>query len=507
MRRKMLLSWALIALGIGLATSVFATEGTPRDGRGAIFVMTNSTDPVRGNEIGMYDRSKDGDLSLVGFFPTGELSEGKPQLGSGPAPTMRIFHDFTPPLPYVVTNLDGLGSSNSVILSPDNQCLFAVNAGSNSLSSFRVRRSGLSLVSIEGSQGTFPVSLTLYRDTLFVLNSGLQGAVAALQVADDCSLTPIKNSVVSLSGLSETYPLPAPGENLTTPGQISFAPDGALFLVSIKGGFPNNSPPGPFPGVFPNGKVVVYPVIGKGRLGSPVVTPFDFAAGRGGPFSFVFTGPRTLAMVHVNSSTVAAYSINSSNKLTVLTGPIQTQSPTGHFHFATCWIVLSGNYVYSASFDEPSGVLQIMGGPGTPPSPDLDGAIDGFQILKSGPMKGGLAPKEIVDFAYPKPVPAPGEAGATGNHGIDLAAVQNWLYFIEPRTGMIGRLTVDSRTGSLSDPVQSGGFDPGPEPFPPLDPTIESFLIKCFPPYSDANTDGKPDAHCKLGSAQGITGF
>jgi hypothetical protein len=73
MRRKMLLSWALIALGIGLATSVFATEGTPRDGRGAIFVMTNSTDPVRGNEIGMYDRSKDGDLSLVGFFPTGEL--------------------------------------------------------------------------------------------------------------------------------------------------------------------------------------------------------------------------------------------------------------------------------------------------------------------------------------------------------------------------------------------------------------------------------------------------
>jgi hypothetical protein len=206
-------------------------------------------------------------------------------------------------------------------------------------------------------------------------------------------------------------------------------------------------------------------------------------------------------MVHVNSSTVAAYSINSSNQLTVLTDKIPTQSPTGHFHFATCWIVLSGNYVYAVSFDEPSGVLQIMGGPGTPPAPDLDGAIDGFQVLKNGPMKGGLAPKQIVDFAYPPPVPAPGETGATGNHGIDLAAVENWLYFIEPRTGMIGRLTVDSRTGSLGDLVQFGGFDPGPEPF--FDTTINSFLTKCFPPYSDT----PPDAHCKLGSAQGITGF
>src|SRR5712671_68812 len=107
MCRKMLLSWAVIALGIGLTTSVFATEGAPRDGHGAVFVMTNSTDAVRGNEIAMYDRSKDGDLSLIGFFPTGELGKGKPQLGSGPAPTMRIFNDLFG-LRFVATNLDGL---------------------------------------------------------------------------------------------------------------------------------------------------------------------------------------------------------------------------------------------------------------------------------------------------------------------------------------------------------------------------------------------------------------
>jgi hypothetical protein len=492
MRTKTSLSWALMALGIGLITSVSSIEAAPSDEHGAVFVMTNSTDAIRGNQIAMYDRSENGDLSLVGFFPTGDLNEGKPQLGSGPAPTMRILNDLFG-LPLVATNLDGLGSSHSIILSRDHQCLFAVNAGSNSLSSFRVRYNGLSLVSTEDSRGTFPVSLTLYQDTLFVLNSGFEGAIAGFQVADDCSLTPIGNSV-SLSGLTDTYPNPPPGENLTTPGQISFTPDGALLLVSMKGG---DFPPGPFQGVFASGRVVVFPVIGKGQLGSPVVTPFSFAAGTGGPFSFVFSGPRTLVMTHVNSSTVAAYTINSSNQLTLLTSPIAPVPPTGPPHFATCWIVKSGDYVYASSFDQPSGVLQIMGAPDDPP--DLDGAIDGFQILKNGPMKGGLAPAQIVDFAYPSPANA-SPPNATGNHAIDLAAIENWVYFIQPRTGMIGRLTIDSSTGLLSDLTQFGGLDPGPEPWDKLNPDINNFLTKCFEPDPD-------EQQCQKGSAQGITGF
>src|SRR5689334_1916409 len=63
---------------------------------------------------------------------------------------------------------------------------------------------------------------------------------------------------------------------------------------------------------------------------------------------------------------------------------------------------------------------------------------------------------------------------------IDMAAVDNWLYFIQPRTGMIGRLTIHSRTGSLSDPVQFGGLDPSLEPFPGNNPGIAKFLTRCF---------------------------
>ena len=205
--------------------------------------------------------------------------------------------------------------------------------------------------------------------------------------------------------------------------------------------------------LLPSGRVVVFPVNGRGALGTGVVTPFSSANGTGGPFSFVFSGPRTIIIVNANSSTVAAYSINSGNQLVPIGSPIPIA------HFATCWIVRSGNHVYTVSFGAPSGVLQIIGeGSGIP---DLDGAIDGFQILGGG---GVASLPQPVDFEYPPPGPGPTGNLRSGNHGIDLAAIDNWLYFIEPRIGMIGRLTIDSGKGSLNNLIQFGGFDPSLEP-------------------------------------------
>src|SRR5690242_14651825 len=235
----------VIALTIGSLVSIcssIAAADDRGDHQGAVFVMTNSTNPIRGNEVAMYDRSEKGDLSLIGFFPTGDLSDGKPQLGSGPAPTAQVFKIASGgALPLVSANLDGLGSSHSLILSRDHQCLFAANAGSNSLSSFRVERNGLSLASVEDSGGTFPVSLTIHGNILFALNSGDQGSIAGFQVSDyDCTLVPLgRNGMASLQGYTDTFTPPAPGEVLTAPAQISFTPDGALLVVSIKGGDAN----------------------------------------------------------------------------------------------------------------------------------------------------------------------------------------------------------------------------------------------------------------------------
>ncbi|HEY2019480.1 MAG TPA: hypothetical protein VGH38_38495, partial [Bryobacteraceae bacterium] len=347
MRRRSASScWTVVAVAIGSIICIFssmAAADDPGDQNGAVFVMTNSTNPIRGNEVAMYHRSEKGDLSLIGFFPTGDLSEGKPQLGSGPSPTAQVFKIASGgALPLVSANLDGLGSSHSLILSRDHQCLFAVNAGSNSLSSFRVQRDGLSLASVEGSDGTFPVSLTIHRNILFVLNSGDQGSIAGFQVSEyDCTVVPLGQSgMASLQGYTDTFTPPAPGEVLTTPAQISFTQDGALLLVSIKGGDAKFAADGSLLAL-PSGRVMVFPVKGRGALGAGVVTPFSFANGTGGPFSFVFSGPRTVIIVNANSSTVGAYSINSSNQLTPTGNPISIP------HFASCWIVRSGNYIYT----------------------------------------------------------------------------------------------------------------------------------------------------------------
>src|SRR5262249_41978284 len=123
MYRSVVRSLAMAVLTISSLMITWPANADGRDGgddrgRGAVFVMTNSTNPVRGNEVAMHDRAANGDLSLIGFFPTGDLSTGNPQLGSGPAPTAQVFKIASGgSLPLVAANLDGLGSQNSLILS------------------------------------------------------------------------------------------------------------------------------------------------------------------------------------------------------------------------------------------------------------------------------------------------------------------------------------------------------------------------------------------------------
>ncbi|MGE3536721.1 MAG: lactonase family protein [Candidatus Tectimicrobiota bacterium] len=446
--------------------------------------MTNATDPVRGNEIAMYNRDRDGDLRLVGYFPTGVLSNTEPQLGSGPAPTAQIFRLATGgALPLVSAQFDGLGSSNSLILSQDNRCLFAVNAGSNTVSSFRVRDDGLNLVSVADSRGVFPASLALDDNLLYVLNAGDAGNLAGFRV-HDCALQPLHNAVVALDDFTDptSFPIPAPNEVLTTPAQISFTPDGRRLVLSIKGLDGAAFGPNGALQSLPNGRMVVFPVHGNGRLGTAKITQFSFAAGTGGPFSFVFTGARTLVVVHANSGTIASFTIQNNNSL-VLT---QNQAPLAAEGFAPCWLDSNGRFVYAASFGAPSGVLEIIGqGAGLP---DLNGTLTGFRVKYDGTL-------EPLGVTVHYPAPPVG----TGNHAIDVRVIDNYLYFIQPRTGMIGRLTI-RHNGALTDMVHFGGLTPGLEPFAGLNPGINNFLERCFP-----TGNGSPE--CLQGSAQGIAGF
>ena len=96
-------------------------------------------------------------------------------------------------------------------------------------------------------------------------------------------------------------------------------------------------------------------------------------------------------------------------------------------------------------------------------------------------------------------------AGRTGNHAIDMHVIGDFLYFVQPRTGMVGRLTIGSK-GSLTNLVSFGGLAPGLEPFAGagFNPDIHDFLERCFLQDPD---DPKFSPECRMGSAQGITGF
>jgi hypothetical protein len=482
-------------LAISIALAADSKEGT----RGALFVMTNSTDRARGNEIAMFNRAPNGDLSFVGYFPTGSLNVVAPQFGSGPAPTAQIFKLATKGvLPLVVASADGLGSSNSLILSQDNRCLFAVNAGSDTVTSFRVLANSLSRISVTSSRGVFPVSLTEFENTLYVLNAGEEGSLAGFRVDINCALIPFDGEV-SLADppisnpLSDpiSSPIPAPGEVLTTPAQASFTPDGKRLVLSIKGlaGAAFDPTTGALLSL-PNGRMVVFSVGANGQLSAPVVTPFSFANKTGGPFSFIFADAETVIVVHANSlpGTVASYTINPDNTLSLLSGPLATGE------FAPCWLSSNGQFVYTASFGAPSGVLEIGGSPG---QPDANGVLNGFRINADGTLA------RVGDVAgYPYPDPGPGHSG---NHAIDVRVVGHFLYFVQPRLGMVGRWTI-AQDGTLVDLRNFGGLSPGlePTPLPGFNPGITDFLTRCFLQDPDAESFSP---ECRLGSAQGIVGF
>src|SRR5947199_10254827 len=109
---------------------------------GDVYVLSNQ--PVE-NAVIVFHRNADGTLLPGGSFPTGGAG-----FGSGPNP---------------------LGSQGALMLSADNRLLFAVNAGSDSITSFSVAADSLTALQTVPSGGTMPVSLTVYKDMLYVLNS------------------------------------------------------------------------------------------------------------------------------------------------------------------------------------------------------------------------------------------------------------------------------------------------------------------------------------------------
>jgi 6-phosphogluconolactonase (cycloisomerase 2 family) len=267
-----------------------------------VFVQT---DNLAGNAVIAYDQGRDGSLTEVGAYSTGGL--GGQLEGSV---------------------VDHLASQGSLTYDPGAGLLYAVNAGSNTISVFAVSGDRLALRQVIDSGGAFPVSVAVEGDLVYVLNAEEGGSVQGFREGFG-HLFPIPGSSRPL-GLDPT----ATPQFVNTPGQVAFSPDGSQLVVTTKA----------------NGSAIdVFGVQFSGRLSAaPVVNPEPGAV----PFAVTFDQAGDLLVAQAGTNSVASYGLGSDGTVTQLASLATGQE-------ATCWIVRSGSVLYTSN--AASGTLSVVG--------------------------------------------------------------------------------------------------------------------------------------------------
>jgi 6-phosphogluconolactonase (cycloisomerase 2 family) len=345
---------------IGLAGALSAVAGAPfaaaaPGGEGTPGVVFVQTDNPAGNQVVAYHRAPDGALSLAARYGTGGV--GGVLEGSV---------------------VDHLASQGSLTDDPADGLLFAVNAGSNSVSVFAVVGDGLVLRQVVPSNGVFPVSVAVSGDLVYVLNALGGGSVSGYRVAGG-RLQPIQGSTVPL-GLAT----PSNATQFThTPGQVAFSPDGSQLIVTTKAAA---------------NTVDVFGVEPSGRLSSvPVVNALPGAV----PFAVAFDAAGHLLVSEAGPDALAAFTLERDGTLT----PIDTVA-TGQA--ATCWVtpdrgVFFASNAGSASLsriaESPFGQLRLLGTTATDPG-TVDAAVAaGGQYLYVQTGGEGIVDEFRVGFA------------------------------------------------------------------------------------------------------------
>ena len=127
--------------------------------------------------------------------------------------------------------VDHLASQGSLAYNAGQGLLYAVNAGSDTVSVFAVHGDALALQQVVGSGGVFPVSVAVHGDLVYVLNAlgggSIQGFVSAFG-----HLFPLPWSYRNLG-------LTIPSDDtqyVNTPGQVrrSFSQSGSQLIVTTK---------------------------------------------------------------------------------------------------------------------------------------------------------------------------------------------------------------------------------------------------------------------------------
>jgi len=247
---------------------------------GMVYAMTNAVC----NEVIAFRRRSNGTLTRIKAYDTG---------GSGTGEAI----------------IDPLGSQGSLILSRCGTFLFAVNAGSNSISSFRVSKCGkLTLADVEPSGGTRPNSLSFFGNLLYVTNAGdpannIASNITGFCVERDGRLIRITGSTRSLSTSD------------AQPACIVFSPHGHKLVVSELN----------------NNRLSVFQVECDGTVTGPIINDSNGE----GPFGSVFRSTGLLLNAEAGANALSSYKLEADGALDVISGSVE------NFQAATCWVALS----------------------------------------------------------------------------------------------------------------------------------------------------------------------
>jgi 6-phosphogluconolactonase len=241
---------------------------------GAVYIMTNDASE---NSILVYSRNSNGLLTFQGPVPT----QGR---GSGGI-------------------LDPLQSQGSLVLSQDGSLLFAANAGSGTITTFRVLPFGLAFVDQANSGGVGPLSIAIHGNLLYVLNIA---NITGFRIRPSGSLRPIPSSTRFLASVG--------GRDLGD-SDIAFNPSGSFLAVTER----------------VSNQIVVFPVQSDGTTGTPVANNSNGNT----PFACAFTSTGILVVTETagapSGSAASSYSIADGGTLQVISGSVPSQGA------GACW--------------------------------------------------------------------------------------------------------------------------------------------------------------------------
>ncbi|MGC1360892.1 MAG: beta-propeller fold lactonase family protein [Silvibacterium sp.] len=360
------ISLALLAISVTVP-ALYAYEQPATSPTERVYVMTNNASE---NEVLGFARDNNGSFHSVGRFNTGGRGSGG--------------------------TTDPLESQGALTFSQDHSLLFAVNAGSGTVSSFRVSGDRLFLVDQEPTDGTEPVSVAQSGRFVYVLNQGGYGGVTVFGVDRSGHLSEIPNSNTLLSATA------------LGGASVSASPNGQFLVVVER--LSNN--------------IDIFRILPNGTL-SAVTTTLDQNPGA---FSAIFsqngqllvseTGPANVT----DGSTISSFTVNSNATIASISSAIPAEGA------GNCWLALTpnGKWVYTSNSGSDS--------------------ISGFRVGGNGtltPIGNGVVAEN----------PA-------GSHNVDIAASADskFVYTQNSNTGAIGVFSVNQSNGTLQEDESISGL-------------------------------------------------